>query len=473
MKKILQRIKALLLALLLYNRGLSIATVAIGIAGLVIMAVVVAPAYMSPKSRMYTSSLGYGAMKRNLNLPFDVKSAEVKRKRVIIPYLGEGIVSGEPIRVPLIPLATITKVHVKEGDQVKKGELLLELEDTKARRNLAAAELALATVEAELKRVEGGSAFVLIAERPEQDKIELEAAKKELIVINDKLASLQDLIDKGIAPAFRIADMRKEKAAATARVESAELSIKRAESGVSQSLLIAQNAVEDARQNVEYRKVELEGHKIYAPRDGLISAVLVREGEFNQDLGKPAFLLTAGLWFEGFFDQAVLSRVKPGMKGSIFLEAFPGREFPATVAQIIPQVTFATGGPEINRPMRPRGTGAPEWAATFSVRFSLDNPGEATLGMTGNVKLIVDTEATVIHRNALLSIAAGRAIVIQEDEIDGQWLRIPIETGYIGHKWAEVKNGLKPGTFVLADGHRILREGDQIRSTVLEWSTGE
>lgn len=419
---------------------------------------------------MYTSSLGYGAMKRRLNLPFETKAASAKRRQVTIPYLGEGIISGEPIRVPIIPLAVIKKVHVKEGDRVAKGDVLMELDDRKAIQNLEAAKLALQTIEAEQRRVKVGSAYVLAQERPEQDKIELAAAQAELASINEKIRSLNDLLNRGITSKIRVSEAQAKRAEAEARVKQAQFNQTMSEKGVNESLLIAQNAVSDAKRNVEYRISELDDYKIKAPRGGLISAVLVREGEFNQDIGKPAFLLTSGLWFEAYFDQAVLGRVKAEQKGTVYLEAWPGHLWQSKVAHIIPQVTFATGGPEINRPLRPRGTGAPEWAATFSVRFAFaEADPNLSLGMTGNVRLEVESDSIVIPRNALLSVAAGRAIVITPGETDGSWQRTPIETGYIGHDWAEVKRGLKEGDQVLIDGHRILRENDRIEIEVVDW----
>lgn len=446
-----------------------IATALVGVVGLIMLVLVVAPAFKDPKSRMYTSSLGYGAMKRKMNLPFDVKVAAAKQQQITIPYLGEGIISGEPIRVPIIPLAVVKKVHVREGDVVKKGDILMELDDRKAQRNLASAQLALTTVRAELRRVQVGSAYVLAQERPEQDRIELTAASQANDALQQKMNSLQDLVQRGIVPKVRLSELKVQIAESQARMERAQFAKGMSEKGVNESLLIAQNAVEDASQNLAFRKEELNDYTIRASRDGLISAVLAREGEFNQDIGKPAFLLTSGMWFEGYFDQAILGRVEQGQKGSVYLEAFPGKLWETTVTHIIPQITFATGGPEINRPLRPRGTGAPEWAATFSVRFSFDDYSQLSLGMTGNIKLKVDADAVIIHRNALLSIAAGRAIVIQPGEEEGTWKRIPIETGYIGHEWVEVKNGLKPGDLVLIDGHRILREDDIINVETVDW----
>ncbi|MEM9411031.1 MAG: hypothetical protein AAGA30_07955, partial [Planctomycetota bacterium] len=189
----------------------------------------------------------------------------------------------------------------------------------------------------------------------------------------------------------------------------------------------------------------------------------------------PAFLLTSGLWFEGYFDQALLSRFQVGQKSEIFLEALPGERISARASKIIPEVTFAQGGPEIARPLRPRGTGAPEWAATFKVRFEIDplqNHGleldDLAIGMTGNVKVLTRSVALTVPRNAVLSIAAARALVtvppsdkLNEETTD--WTMKPVKLGYVGHDWAEIAEGLDEGDVVFIKGHRIIREGDVIQ----------
>ena len=130
--------------------------------------------------------MGYGAMKRKMGLPFEVSGARCTRKEVVIPYLGEGLINGAPIRMAMIPMAMCKKVHAQEGDFVKQGQLLLELDDLEARRKLESAELALKTAKAELKRVEVGSAYVLAQERPEHDRIKVDDARKQVEILQKK-----------------------------------------------------------------------------------------------------------------------------------------------------------------------------------------------------------------------------------------------------------------------------------------------
>ncbi|MFN3190550.1 MAG: HlyD family secretion protein [Aureliella sp.] len=453
------------------NLGILVGYGFVGALGLGLTIFMLVPSYKDPSSRMYTSGMGYGSMKRKMGLPFDVSGARVKRQEIEIPYLGEGLVTGAPTRVAMKPMAQIERVHVEEGDRVTKGQLLLELDDLEARRKLASAELALRTARAELGRVEAGSTYVLEKERPEFEKIRLDEATEQFRLLREKLDQQRNMLQRGLIAETSIVDTKRALKEAEARLQEAQYSSNVSKQGVGFSLEIAQNAVLDAEKAVEFEKQELSDYKIYAPGDGIISAVLVREGEFNSDLGKPAFLITSGKWFEGYFDQAVLSRIQLGQEAEIFMEAYPGEKFAARVTKIIPEVTFSSGGPEIARPMRPRGTGAPEWAATFRVRFEfvdLSEDDNVTIGMTGNVKVRTKAMATVVPRNGVLSVAASRALVTlplfdELNEASTEWTQRPVKLGYVGHDWAEVADGLQEGEVVLVKGHRIIREGDAIQ----------
>lgn len=456
------------------NLGIIVGYACVGVIGIALTVLMLVPAYKDPSSRMYTSGMGYGAMKRKMGLPFEVSGARVVRKEVEIPYLGEGLVTGAPVRLAMIPMAIVKKIHVQEGDYVQRHQVLLELDDTEAQRKLASARLALRTAQAELHRVEVGSTYVLAQERPEYDQIRLKQCEEDVRLLTERLVAERGMLQRGLIAKTTVVESERELSEAKSLLEECRFFARMSDQGVGYSQEIARNAVADAQALVGFREKELDNYQVVSPCDGIVSAVLIREGEFNSDMGKPAFLLTSGLWFEGYFDQAVLSRLKVGQPAEVFLEAFPGQKFEATVSKIISEVSFASGGPEIGRPMRPRGTGAPEWAATFRVRFAFQEQTQPlpdaslAIGMTGNVRVATTCDAYVIPRNGVLSVAANRGLVTVPatdtlEEVSEGWTQKPVKLGYVGHDWAEIAEGVDEGEVVLVKGHRIIREGDAIR----------
>ena len=67
------------------NFGIIIGYGVVGVLGVALTVFMLYPSYKDPSSRMYTSGLGYGAVKRSYGIPFDVTGARVKRQNVVIP----------------------------------------------------------------------------------------------------------------------------------------------------------------------------------------------------------------------------------------------------------------------------------------------------------------------------------------------------------------------------------------------------
>lgn len=451
-------------ALLRASRGVLITLFCLGIAGVLLAVFVLWPAYQNPGSKMYDSGLGYASLMRKLGKPFPVVIAEARERTFTRAMLAEGVCTAEPFLVPIVPMAKVTKVHVKEGDLVKAGQPLLDLDTAKAQIKLESAKLALDTSRAELQRVLVGSAYVLAQERPDREKINVEAARQRAEQATEKVARFREAAEKGLIARTTLLEAESQFTNAIQEQELSKLFLKMSEKGVKESQTIAENAVKDAEEAVKHREEELKDYLTRAPVDGIIERVLMRPGEYNQDAGKPGFVIASGLWFQGYFDQSDFAWVKEELSGKAFLESYPGHEIPVLVSRIVPVITFNEGGPEINRPLRPRGTGAPEWAATFAAHLSFgDLSDEINLapGMTGFARIESSRQSLAVPRQSLLSISAGKAIVQLVDD-EGNREPREVSVGLIDDEAAEILSGLDPGDRVISEGHWGLLTEDEI-----------
>lgn len=449
------------------NRGLLIGGLILAVFILLVGWKVLRPSYMNPATKFYSSGLGYPAMMRKLDRPLPVVVSAAGEREFTRYIMGEGVCASDPVLVPLVPLAPITKVNFHEGDEVAKGEVMAEMDSGLARIKLASARLAVSTAEAELARVVAGSAYVLAQERPNMEKLNVKAETDKVALAQDKVARFRRAFDKGVVSKTALLDAEKDFTDAEQSYGEALLRVKMAEEGVTKSLQIARNAVRDAREAVAHRELELENYLIRSPVDGLVERVLIKEGEYNADPGKPGFVVVSGLWFEAYYDQADFSFVSEGIVGEVRLEAYPGHSFRAEVENITPVVSFNEGGPEISRPLRPRGSGAPEWAATFKARMNLLTSTETkpvAMGMTGFGRLTVKRQGVAIPRAALLSVSAGTGVVYLAGD-DNEWEARRVEVGIVDDTTAEILDGIEAGEEVIVEGHWILREDDQIEVT--------
>ena len=421
------------------------------------------PAYQNPTARMYTSKLGYATVLRQSGRPFPVKTAVAVDRQVTGVFLGEGLVQSEPIQVPMIAMARIMKIHVEEGDRVRKGQLLVELDDTRIKLKIEAAAAALETARAEQERVKVGSVNILLDERPEMDEIQLEAAQTTAAGEEEILEKYRKLHRKGSVSNDKFLAQKMKSKNADVYLRKLLLRSKLASKGKQNSLRIAQSTIREAEMGWRHRLTQLDDYKTYAPADGIVERKLVHEGEFNQDPGRPAMILASGLWFEANVDQTSLGQLAPGNRVEVRLSAYQDRVIHGTVERIKPLVNFSLGGPETNRPIRPLGTGAPEWPATFAVRVKLE-PDQATIvpGLTGFARIINSRNSVCVPRGCVSATSGNRGIVYVVNETEDGCIPRDVSVGWTDEGWVEVRSGLSKGEKIIVDGYQVLEPGDQI-----------
>jgi HlyD family secretion protein len=463
MRKLIRRLFALVRGLARENTRLLLGIALTALLGIFLTVVVIAPAWKDPKSKFYGSKLGYPSVMRKLGRALPVEGAAAKPATFERWIMGEGTCASIPLLAPVIPMAMVKNVLVKPGDRVTAGQVIARIDPALAKIKLESAKLAVETARAELARVQLGSAYVLAQERPEMEKVNLTAQEELASQAEEKVTKYREAFQRGAVSRTALLAVEGEFTEATRMLEKARLQMAMSEKGVKESHKIAENAVKDAEKAVNRRVQELKDYEVLAPGAGVVERALINPGEYNQDSGKPGFVIASGRWFEAYFDQADFADVKQGLDAWVHLEAFPGRPFPGKVTTVVPVVSFNQGGPETTRPLRPRGSGAAEWAATFSARIDLDSdPQQIALGMTGFARLRIHRENLGIPRGALVSISAGSGYVYVLDG-DERWQSRLVEVGLIEETKVEILSGLSEGDRVIVRGHWALEPGDKIR----------
>jgi HlyD family secretion protein len=447
------------------NRILALLVV---VTGLIIAAgaFVLWPAYTNPQSRMYTSALGYLKVQRLLRIEMQAEAEHPVYHDFDTPILGEGTVQCNFYNVPVVPTARIKSLFVEEGDCVKKGQILAELDDTQAQLNYKSAQLAFSSAKAQLQRVEAGSANTMQAERPQKDQVDLAGMEKIVKEAESKVKMYKKMEKDGASSKLELVNAEIELANAETNFSDAKVNASMSNQGFPQSKEIGQNAVNDAQNLVQQREEELKYYRVVAPAGGIIDRVLVRDGEFNQNTGNTGFIIASGMWFEADMDQRAVADVQEGMEATVNLESYSGRTFSAIVERIIPIVTFSAGGPETKTPVRPLGTGTPEWPATFKVRLQIDDPGlRITPGMTGFARVTVRHRQVLgVPREAVSSLSAGKGVVRVVDD-SGRLVSTLVSLGEVDDRYVEITGGLSPLDWVLTKNARYLRDDDRIRVT--------
>jgi len=145
------------------------------------------------------------------------------------------------------------------------------------------------------------------------------------------------------------------------------------------------------------------------------------------------------------------------------LSAHQDHVFQGKITLIRPLVNFSLGGPETNRPIRPLGTGAPEWPSTFSVRVSLEDSEHLVVpGLTGYATVVQKRNVLAVPRGTVNAVSGNRGIAFVIGSDGESFAPRNVVTGIKDGGWVEIREGLQAGERVIADGHQVLQPGDRI-----------
>jgi HlyD family secretion protein len=224
---------------------------------------------------------------------------------------------------------TVRRLLVKEGDHVRKGQLLLQLDDADIRSQAARA---LAQIK---------------AAQANQSDVKTGGTQEELIALNAQLTKAQSARDVAQRNLDALRRLQQEGAASPGEVRVAEDTLQRAQA----DLLQAQQKKADRYSQPEVAKVQAQASEaqaayedsedalakssVHAPFDGIVYSLPVKAGAFVQ--AGELLLQEADLshvLVRGFVDEPDIGRLQAGQKVEVTWDALPGRIWTGTVTTV-------------------------------------------------------------------------------------------------------------------------------------------
>src|SRR5438270_3132385 len=342
------------------------------------------------------------------------------------------------------PMATtVKKIYVHEGDVVKKGKLLVRLDDADARATAARALAQLRSAEADLNSVGAGGTHeevlnnqaALVKAHGDED-----SAKRNLEAMRrlKESGAASDAETQNAENAFKQAQINAqllEQKLKGGRYSRPEVERVKAQAG-------------EARATYEAALDLLSNSNIRAPRDGMVYALPVRESAFvNQGDLVVGVADLKHIQVRAFVDEPDIGRLAKGERVNVTWDAIPGRSWEGAVTRV-PTTVSLHGSRTVGE-------------VTASVK-------NEDLKLLPNVNINV-TVITAEHPNAL---TVPREAVRQDKDgsryvlrIDGDELkRVPVNTAVSSMTRIEVTKGLQEGDRValasvfghdLKDGLRV------------------
>lgn len=244
----------------------------------------------------------------------------------------DAFVEGHIISVAPRVSGPVIKLYIKDNQEVKKGDLLLEIDPNDYIVALEQKEAKLLEAKAQLhasrKNIDETTS---VSSKTQKDissvKSRLDFAKRtyerDLKLSKDGIVSKEELDNSKTAynslTANYLAEQEKKKAAdiaiqsAIAKRQEIEATIKRLES-----------EIDEAKLNLSYTK-------IYAPQDGKISARTVEEGNYVQIAQPLMSIVSDDVWVVANYKETQLEQVQAGQEVIIKIDTYPKKRFKGKV----------------------------------------------------------------------------------------------------------------------------------------------
>ncbi|MFP5427706.1 MAG: efflux RND transporter periplasmic adaptor subunit [Gammaproteobacteria bacterium] len=310
----------------------------------------------------------------------------------------------------------IRKLHVEAGDEVRQGQLLVEIDPSTQQAKFDAARFAIDNLKAQLA----------------EQRAQFQLARQQY--------------------------QRQRSLAAAGASRDEDLQIADAQLKVTQARIdMYQAQIHQAQASMRSDEAELGYTRIYAPMDGTVVAVDAREGQtLNAQQQTPLILRIAKLspmtvWAQ--VSEADIGKVKPGMTAYFTTLAGGKRRWTSTVRQILPippkplEQTSQGGG----SPISASSGGSASQVVQYTVLLDVDNPDGALMAeMTTQVFFVAG------HASQVLT-----APLAALDDSDGDGLRLAQVLNRQGKiEQRQVRTGLSDRLRVqILDG---LSEGEQL-----------
>ena len=392
-------------------------------------------------------------------IPF--KTAQVIQGDLVVKISATGVV--EPnfqVEVKSKASGEVLKFKYEEGDRVKKGRLLLQLDKSDEIRSVARAKADLASATAKLNKsrtalLSQETKYQTTLKTSQSQSQEAEANLKES---EDKLKRQADLFQKKFASREALQEAQTAFKVNQENLIQARSSVQAAKDTI-HDVEIKKHEIDLARVEVQRTKIalaeareRLNETEIFAPISGVLIEKLVEQGQIissgisNVSGGTTLATLAdlSRLFIIADVDETDIGSVQIGQQVKITADAYPGKTFPGKVQRISPR-------------------GQVENSITiFKVKIEIQGEGKNILKpmMTANVDIISNELKNVLYlpREALRMEKNKKYAAIF---VDNEPKEVPVTTGVRNPIHVQVLSGLKADQEVLIGDWQTLWEEHQ------------
>lgn len=239
----------------------------------------------------------------------------------IAPFTTQAQLHIPTSRIAAEVSAPVIKLAVENGQQVKKGDLLVQLDPTRYQ---------LALVQSQAALVEAEQNYQAKRQRLNRSEAILRQRQQEAINSDRQLKRNQQLSTRALISQEMLDDSRADSAVRQQAVEAALAEIAQLQAELRQSS--DNGALAAARARVELAQLDLDKTTIIAPVDGVIGNLNINPGTYVS-AGNPFLFLVdrQRAWVNADFNEKGASHLNTGVLVRLIFDALPGQVFEGKV----------------------------------------------------------------------------------------------------------------------------------------------
>lgn len=232
----------------------------------------------------------------------------------------------------------VDKVNVSANEHVNAGDILISMYKPTFNARVARAEADVIGAQASLARIDTQNTLqkaMIAASRAEVNAAQVELKRAEL-----DMTRAATLKNKGLAEKQLYDHALTDVASAEAELARTHANVTAANAQL--GVLNAEKAEINAKQvgaeaEVNLAKIALYLSDIRAPRDGVVGAKYVENGEYiHTGARKMAIVSLDNIWVNANFKETQLTGMQPGQKAIIEVDAFPGQPINGVIDSLSP-----------------------------------------------------------------------------------------------------------------------------------------
>ncbi|HET9405544.1 MAG TPA: efflux RND transporter periplasmic adaptor subunit [Burkholderiales bacterium] len=375
---------------------------------------------------------------RNVILGAPVETVRAVRSDLAQTVVASGrIMTPQRVSVGAVITGRVARIPVQEGQSVRSGDVLMELDDSDERAAVEQSRAAVAQAEAKLRQLRE-----LALPAAEQGLVQAQANLTQSRRQYDRAVELKA---KGFVSQAALDDAQRNLDVAESQLRSAKLQVQ-SNSRAGSEFAVAETTLAQARAGLHVAQAKLDETIIRAPVGGILIARAVEPGNVVQP-GKELMALAPSGETQVVvqIDEKNLAQLRVGQNALGSADAYPRERFAAELVYINPGIDALRGAVE--------------------VKLRVPNPpGYLRQDMTVSVDIEVarSAGAVVVPADAVRDANGAQPWVLAVD--GGRATRRAVKLGLKGDGRMEVLEGVAPGDLLVSAAQQAVKAGQRVRA---------